>query len=177
MKQLDQKWVWYLFVRYALSNLFLVIFICAFIVSIQIERSRDIQAIELNLNWLNLFWLIIPVLLIFQYIWARLEYRFYLYELTVIGFKKESGVIYKKYITIPYERIQNVDIYRGLVARIFGLSDLQIQTAGFSAVIGKYGATGGTGAEGRLPGLSKEAAEKLRDELIQRSRQQKTQGI
>ena len=79
-------------------------------------------------------------------------------------------------MTIPYDRIQNVDIYRGILARLLGLSDLNIQTAGMSAIINRYGVSGG-GAEGRLPALSREVAEQLRDELIQRARQSKNQGL
>ena len=85
-------------------------------------------------------------------------------------------MIYKKYVTIPYDRIQNVDIHRGILARLLGLSDLNIQTAGFSATVGRYG-VGGASAEGRLPGTSREVSEQLRDELIQRSRQSKNQGL
>ena len=72
-------------------------------------------------GWLSI---IIPIFLILCFIWAKLTYRFYRYESTDLGFRKESGVIYKKYVTIPYDRIQNVDIYRGILARILGLSDL-----------------------------------------------------
>ncbi|MEK7158017.1 MAG: PH domain-containing protein [Patescibacteria group bacterium] len=129
---------------------------------------------EFSLDALNWLWLVIPVFLVFCFVWAKLTYRFYRYELTDAGFRKELGVIYKKYVTIPYDRIQNVDIYRGILARILGLSDLNIQTAGASATMNRYGAMG---AEGRLPALSKETAEQLRDELIQRARRPSNQGI
>src|SRR3990167_3650621 len=119
---------------------------------------------------------IIPAYLPFCFIWAKLTYHFYRYELIDSGFRKESGGIYKKYVTIPYDRIQNVDIHRGILARLLGLSDLNIQTAGFSATVGRYG-VGGASAEGRLPGTSREVSEQLRDELIQRSRQSKNQGL
>jgi len=121
-------------------------------------------------------WIIIPAFLVLCFVWAKLTYHFYRYELTDAGFRKELGVIYKKYVTIPYDRIQNVDIYRGILARILGLSDLNIQTAGMSATVGRYGVSGG-GSEGRLPALSLEVAEQLRDELIQRARQSKNQGL
>ncbi len=114
------------------------------------------------------FWIIFLTMVVFGYIWAYLTYQNYKYELTPNGFRKESGVIWKQYVTIPYQKIQNVDIYRGLLARILGLSDLQIQTAGASASFDKYGAVG-AGAEGRLPGISMTEAEKLRDELIKRA--------
>ena len=40
----------------------------------------------------------------------------------------------------------------------------------------RHGAMG-IGAEGRLPALSKEIAEQLRDELIERTRKSKNQGL
>lgn len=119
--------------------------------------------------YVSIFVIILLILILLLYVWAKLSYRFYRYELTDDGFKKELGVIYKKYVTIPYERIQNVDIYRGILARILGLSDLNVQTAGASAQVTRHGVFG-AGAEGRLPGLLHEDAEKLRDELIKRAK-------
>jgi uncharacterized membrane protein YdbT with pleckstrin-like domain len=130
----------------------------------------------LSFGFLRWLWIIVPVLLIFFWILAKLTYHFYRYELREDGFRKELGVIWKKYVTIPYDRIQNIDIYRGVIARILGLSDLNIQTAGASAQISRYGARG-LGAEGVLPGLSQEVAEQLRDELVRRARQSKNQGL
>lgn len=129
------------------------------------------------LGWIPGFiifwWVFVIAILILNFIWAKLTWRFYKYELRDDGFRKEHGVIWKKYVTIPYERIQNVDIYRGLLARIFGLSDLNIQTAGMSSTMGSYGG----GSEGRLPGLSPEVAEQLRDELVKRAKGKHQGGI
>lgn len=101
------------------------------------------------------------------FFWAILTYKNYKYEVAEDALKIERGVIWKKYVSIPYERIQNVDIYRGLLARLLRLSDLQIQTAGYSASYTGYGMFGGR-SEGRLPGLDPQKAEQLRDELIRR---------
>lgn len=108
------------------------------------------------------------ILIIISYIWARLSYRFWRYQLTEDAYKSERGIIFKRYVSIPYERIQNVDIYRGILDRLLGLSDLQIQTAGYGAA-GGHGLRG-FGSEGRLPGLSKEKAEEMREELIRRAK-------
>jgi len=131
---------------------------------------------EFSFSFLNWSWVIILAFLVLCFIWAKLTYHFYRYELLDTGFRKESGVIYKKYVTVPYDRIQNVDINRGILARILGLSDLNIQTAGASATVSRYRIMGG-GAEGRLPAVSMAVAEQLRDELIQRARQSKNQGL
>lgn len=113
------------------------------------------------------------LMVVLKYFWAVLTYKNYKYELRPDGFRKEHGVIWKKYVTIPYERIQNVDINRGPIARILGLSDLNIQTAGMSGVSGSYGGT----SEGRLPGITPQVAEQLRDQLVARARGKGQSGV
>ena len=95
--------------------------------------------------------------LVTSFIWAKLYYESFKFELVAKGLKIESGVIWKKYVTIPYERIQNVDIYRGPLARILGLSDIHVQTAGIA---------GAMVTEGRIPGLSPKDAEEMREKLV-----------
>lgn len=107
--------------------------------------------------------IVLPALLILSIVWAWLQFSNYRYEIADTAFRKEYGVIQKRYVSIPYEQIQNVDVIRTLNDRIVGLSELQIQTAGMSEG-GKA-----TSPEGILPGLSKQEAESLRNELIRRA--------
>ncbi len=180
MKQLHPKAVWLFFISSA--SAWSTIFIVAIGVFMG-NVMKNIKEFDMggdnytSFSFMKWLWIIIPAIIIISYIWAKLSYHFYKYELTDVGFRKEYGVIYKKYVTIPYDRIQNVDIYRGILARILGLSDLNIQTAGSSAVVSRNGYAGGVGAEGRLPGLSKEVAEELRDELVNRTRKSTNQGL
>lgn len=172
MKQLDPKAVWLFLLSYLTGMLFMLLpflFVSMFAFDGLISdfHEENIQLPLLLLLLLENLWFILVVLILIGYLWAQLTYNNYKYELSTNGFKKESGIIWKSYVTIPYERIQNVDIYRGVWARILGLSDLQIQTAGMSAVMGR-GAMG-AGVEGRLPAISKEEAEKLRDELVKKA--------
>ena len=74
----------------------------------------------------------------------------------------------KSYVTIPYNRIQNVDIYRGVMARLLGLSCFWVQTSGIRGMMR---------GEGLLPGLDKNVAEQLRTELIKRIEPSKSQGL
>ncbi len=171
MKQLDPKAVWLLLFIYlgrwaVLFGPFVFAYVSVFTLG---DTQTGTGSTYFTSSFFNLLLVLGVFFLILLYIWARLAYRFYRYELTDAGFRKELGVIYKKYVTIPYDRIQNVDIYRGIVARILGLSDLNIQTAGTSMQTMQ--------GEGRLPGLSREVAEQLRDELIERARQSKNQGL
>lgn len=168
MQKLHPKAVWLFFVSMLIRAIIPVAFL-GFIITGSIEVRRNPEA---DLAWSQFYWLwyVVPIVIVLAYIWAKLSYRFYHYELAEASFKKEEGVIWKRYTSIPYERIQNVDIYRGLLARILGLSDIHIQTAGMS--------TGPRFAEGRLPGLSLADAEALRNELIERSRRSRTgQGL
>ena len=185
MKKLHPRAVWMFFFRYLLAEIFLLIFLGGLIFMTILakiaERNRKLPPAmrtsprEAIIDFLGspLLWIILIFvgLIIFNYIWARLSYYFYRYELTDISYRAERGVIWKRYVSIPYERIQNVDIYRGIIARILGLSDIHIQTAGISA--------GGKGmwAEGRLPGLSIEKAEEMREGLIRRVKGIKEQGL
>ncbi len=136
------------------------------VAGIVISNSPDIELGFL----LGLLWLIIPIVIVIFFVLAKLSVHFYRYELADAGFRKELGVIYKKYITIPYDRIQNVDITRGILERLLGLSRLIIQTAGASSGVAGV-------AEGVLPGLSREVAEQLRDDLIARANRSKNQGL
>jgi len=163
MQKLDSKVVWVFFFRFLFAGLlpfiFLAFYLAGFLASANLIRA--------NLSYL--WWLLLFLILyaVFCWIWAKLTYRFWKYELTEDAFKKEQGVIWKKYVSLPYERIQNVDIHRGVIARILGLRDILIQTAGASAVV-RGRSIYGVGAEGYLPGLGKDVAEQLREELIKR---------
>ena len=159
LQHLDPRAVWLFFFTWLFYNV-VFIFIVFFYLFVDIASLGEefwIVAILISLS-----------VIVLTFIWSKLTYHFYRYELTEEGFRKELGVIIKKYVTIPYDRIQNVDINRGILARLLGLSDLNIQTAGTG--VGQFG-------EGRLPGLSIEVAENLRNELIHRSRQTKNQGL
>lgn len=175
MKQLDPKAVWLFFISFILRWLIVLIFLAIWF-GLSFSGVSEGASDEFSFGFSGWFWIVIVAFLVVAFIWARLTYHFYRYEITEDGFRKELGVIWKKYVTIPYDRIQNVDIYRGVVARLLGLSDLHIQTAGASAQYSRYGAWG-LSAEGRLPGLSREVAEQLRDELIRRAKSSKNQGL
>jgi len=63
------------------------------------------------------------------------------------------GILYQRFVSVPYGRMQLVDINRGPVARWLGLSELKFVTAA--------AATGVV-----IPGLLEADAEELRDTLV-----------
>lgn len=106
---------------------------------------------------------IILATIIISEIYARMAYNRWFYEFTGSNLRIERGVIFKRYSNIPYERVQNVDIHRGILARILGFSTVDIQTAGFH-MTGRYGGR----SEGHIPAVDPEYAEKIRDFLMKK---------
>ena len=153
MKQLDTRAILLFLINHGISVA--VLFVILPIIFLAFA------ALELP-EYAFLFILITPLLfLLIIYLIAKLEYHFYRYQLNEDGFYKERGIIAKKYVTIPYEKIQNIDIHQNVISRILGLYSVQIQTAGTSSV---------AHAEGVLPGVNKDEAERLKTELLRRSR-------
>lgn len=162
MEKLDPKAIWTFFFR-SLGTGLVFILVFGWIIDVILEFAE----IEIGYGLVSLI-LFLIIWIFVSYGWARLSYNAYKFEFTEDVFKKEYGVIWKRYITIPYGRIQNIDVQRGVLARILGLSDLMIQTAGSTAIYQNRGLLGGLGrrdAEGKLPGLSKERAEEIRENL------------
>ncbi len=95
-------------------------------------------------------------------LFSQLYYNNWKYEFTKKELRIEKGIITKNYKSIPYGRIQNVDIRRGILARMCGFSSLSIQTAGYS-----YAGARGT-PEGYIPAVSVKRAEEIREFLVKK---------
>jgi len=91
-------------------------------------------------------------------------YRNYQFALGNDSFKIKHGVLNKAEFAIPYRQIQNVNIDRGALFQMLGLSRVTILTAGRSDQKLRDDE-----AEGVLPAIDKELAAWLRDELLKRA--------
>jgi uncharacterized protein len=65
-----------------------------------------------------------------------------------------KGIMFLRVVSVPYGRMQLVDINRGPLARAFGLSELKLVTAAAASHI-------------TIPGLPEADAEQLRDRLVE----------
>lgn len=90
----------------------------------------------------------IVVLLLNWLAWSRFRYGVGAHEIVI-----ESGVLHRNRRSIPFERIQDVDIERGPLERILGLAKVRIETGGSA------------GDEGTLDSLSNADADALRTAL------------
>ena len=93
---------------------------------------------------------------VFTLFWPSFEYNAFRYAVRQDDLLVQSGVIFRRWSSIPHNRIQHVDTRQGPLERIFGLSRLLIFTAA------------GMSADGSIPGLATADAERLRDQLSRR---------
>jgi putative membrane protein len=111
-----------------------------------------------------LFWLL--VFLVIAEAYARLAYRAYSYEVGNAHVRIDSGILVKRSILIPYGRIQNVDLRRGVLERMLGLSSIAVQTAGSSDPR--------RGAEGTIFGVEAAVAQRLREDVMRKIAKKRT---
>ena len=174
-KQLHPGAKWSFRFRAYWGFLFLLIFFGWFMIPIILSLDKVLGGTAAFI-WsavLVFFILYIAIIIAIAEIYARMAYNRWFYEFTDNQLRKEKGIIWKKYSNIPYERIQNVDITRGIIARILGFSTVNIQTAGFS-----YSPRGGLGSEGYIPALGIQEAENIREFLMKKiSKKGRSQGL
>jgi len=176
-KQLHAGAKWLFRINAYLAMIILAFFIGWFIVPLFVILSSlmvgqgSIRGIIIGVFLFVVFYIIL--IAVVGEIYARMAYNRWFYEFTDSQLRKEKGIIWKKYSNIPYERIQNVDITRGIIARILGFSTVNIQTAGFS-----YSPRGGLGSEGYIPAVGIQEAENIREFLMKKiSKKGRSQGL
>jgi membrane protein YdbS with pleckstrin-like domain len=64
-----------------------------------------------------------------------------------------KGIMFQRFVSVPYGRMQLVDINRGPLARAVGLSELKLVTAAAATNV-------------TIPGLPEQDADELRDRLV-----------
>ncbi|MFC5929492.1 PH domain-containing protein [Cryobacterium melibiosiphilum] len=76
------------------------------------------------------------------------------YQLRADDLLFRRGILFQRFVAVPYGRMQLVDITRGPVARWLGLADLKFVTAAATTAVS-------------IPGLREADAENLRDRLVE----------
>ena len=164
------RWLFRLQAYYPLIFIGIFITLWSFQIFRFIAGGSIIAAIVIAILFYILFVIIVAE------IYAQMSYTRWLYEVTNDGIKIEHGIIWKKYTSLPYERVQNVDIKRGIIARLAGFSSVEIETAGQSG-FGGYGFRFGRRgyrryhSEGYLPAIDLNGAEQIRTFIMKKIKQ------
>ncbi|CAN5670612.1 hypothetical protein BH23PAT2_BH23PAT2_06200 [soil metagenome] len=116
-----------------------------------------------------LFGSMLLVYVFMLYLVAAIVHQNYYFEVNETSFRKSYGVVHKNDITIPFNRIQNVNIIRSLSDRVLGLARIDIETAGsVRGEISNISGGSSSTAEGHLPGVTLSQAEEIHDLLLDR---------
>lgn len=139
-----------------LTGIILILFVVMAIVQIMSTSDFPIY-----------FIMAIPAYFIALYLFARLSYKNYRYEVTKNAFIIDYGILQKQTVNIPYDRIQNINVRRDVIDQFLGLAHLDIETAATGGTVVKN-AVGGSRSvsEGYIPGISPKEADDLRTMLL-----------
>jgi membrane protein YdbS with pleckstrin-like domain len=131
----------------------ILFFLTFFSFQILFSDSLNVFGESIAATAITLFFITLFIFVIGSEIYARMTYKF-----TQTTLKIEKGIIWKKYISLPYERVQNVNIKRGIIARLTGFSTIDLETAGHSGGYQRKRYR----SEGHLPGVDIDHAEDIR---------------
>jgi len=161
------RWIFRINAYSRFGGLFFIFIYFIIISSMNRNLLTTIFGNSILITFFSVLLFVIIFVLIVGEIYARMAYNRYLYDITHDGVKIEHGIIWKKYTSVPYERVQNVDIRRGIMARLFNFSTLEIETAGQSGMAGYYRfrrrGYKRYKSEGHLPAVDISEAEKIRE--------------
>jgi membrane protein YdbS with pleckstrin-like domain len=112
-------------------------------------------------DWISLLaYLLVVFLAIVQLAFIVKGFPYKGYALRMHDILYKSGWLYKQQIAVPFNRIQHVDIRQGVFERAFGLSKLNVYTAG------------GQGSDITIPGLPEDEAQRLKEYILRETTQQ-----
>ncbi|MEM3609843.1 MAG: PH domain-containing protein, partial [Candidatus Anstonellales archaeon] len=94
--------------------------------------------------------LLVLIANLFLIFYLKLKYTLFTYSIDSHGIVIRFGVISRKRIVIPYEKVQNINTKRDIVERLFGTCTLTIETAAGKDI-----------GEGIIPGVSVKDREKI----------------
>lgn len=97
----------------------------------------------------------VVMLLCDLFLLTPVRYARWRYQLFPDFLEIESGIIWRKHVTVPFIRVQNTDTRQGPVLRAFDLASVMISTAGTSL---------------EIPGLRTAEADKVRDRAAELAR-------
>ena len=124
-----------------------------FVFGVIVVVATSVPAIATGLVWLFAIPAAFAITFIIVLAFVPRRVRSIGYQLRDDDLLFRRGLLFQRFVAVPYGRMQLVDINRGPLARAVGLSELKFVTAA--------AATGVT-----IPGLPAAEAEELRDQLV-----------
>lgn len=92
--------------------------------------SGDIIDVILERNLVLVAFLAVFGVLLFVVLFSWLGWRMHTYRITSESVESRSGILFRQHRRAPLDRIQGVNLQRPLLARLLGLTMLEVATAG-----------------------------------------------
>lgn len=114
----------------------------------------------------GLLWVLVPVgllaaaVLAIGFVVVRLDYELRTYVITDRSLRVREGAVFVRELTLSYVNVQNVSLEQGPLERLFGFSNVAVETAGGGSSAQQVGSTGHRAV---LRGLTD--AEAVRDKI------------
>lgn len=138
-----------LVIKAMIGMIFLMVFLIPYFVFMILEANFSIILFFLVVV------VVIGILFLIVITWAHMFYNRYMFRIGDDAVYINRGILWKRNVVIPYERIQHTSTTRGPVDLLLNLHILNIFTAGTGSVGARFG--GGASAfaaEGSIPGLA-----------------------
>ena len=104
--------------------------------------------------YISYFCIVYVILLLMILFFSRISFKKKGFAFRTHDVLFRHGIIATNTLIIPYNRIQHVALHEGLLSRYFGLSKIEIFTAG------------GSSSDIQIPGIAKEQAENIKQLLM-----------
>ena len=116
------------------------------------DNEMSLQLFTSGTIILTVICILVPFILsLLTYFYSVVYVNNFEYETSEKFLKINSGVFTKKKVTIPFSRIQNLNITSGVFDRMFNLYTVKVETAGFGGASSQSG--GIIKPEGYIPGI------------------------
>ena len=113
---------------------------------------------------------------IVAYVAIHLQYDTTWYVMTSRSLRIRRGIWVIHETTITFENVQDLKIHQGPIERLFGISNVLVETAGGGAPVGAENQPGAlTAHRGLIQGVSDAA--RIRDQILTRLRQTRSSGL
>lgn len=123
-------------------------------ISILVTVAIAVVTFLLGAGWVALAASIVAVISLISAAFVPRRVRAYGYQLRDDDLLFRRGLLFQRFVAVPYGRMQLVDVNRGPVARLMGLSELKLVTAAATTAV-------------TIPGLAEDDANDLRDHLVE----------
>jgi putative membrane protein len=132
--------------------------VLAYVVSQQADSIFGSQPDDPTRDHLGLAALVVLVVLVAIVVGSWVSWRFSRFRVSEAHIELRTGVVFRQHRQVRFDRIQAVDIGRPLLARLTGLSEVVVQSAG------------GSGSHLKLAFLTDARAQQMREQLMELAR-------